>query len=93
MYDLIIIFIKFGLVPKALLPIVVMDPGIRIEVKLLQLLNAYSPIVVTNSDNVIEVRFVQPLNALFSTQVIKLLRITVFKFVLLRKAESGTLPK
>jgi hypothetical protein len=58
-----------------------------------QPLNALLPIVVTESENVIDVRFVQPLNELFSTPVIKLLRITVFKFVLLEKAESGTLPK
>jgi len=72
---------------------VVTEAGNVISVRFVQLLNAESPIVVRESDNVIEVRFVQPLNALFSTPVIKLLRITVFKFVLLEKAESGTLPK
>ncbi len=50
------------MLPKALIPIVVTEAGIIIEVKLLHPLNAYSPIVVTNSDNVIVVRFVQPLN-------------------------------
>ena len=41
MYDLIIIFDKFGILLKALIPIVVTDSGIRIEVKLLQRLKAY----------------------------------------------------
>jgi len=70
-----------------------MDSGIVIDVRFVQPLNALLPIVVMESGNVIDVRFVQPLNALFSTPVIKLLRITVFKFVLLEKAENGTLPK
>jgi hypothetical protein len=93
MYDLIIISDKFALLPKALLPIVVTEAGIVIDVRFVQPSNALLPIVVIDSGIRIEVRFVQPLNALFSTPVIKLLRITIFKFVLLEKAESGTLPK
>jgi len=62
MYDLIIIFDKFGMVANALLPIVVTVSGIRIEVKL-QPLNAFSPMVVTESGNVIEGKLIQFIKA------------------------------
>ena len=92
MYDLITIFDKFGMVPKALLPIVATDSGITIEVKP-QPLNAFLPMVVIEAGNVIEVKLLHPLNAFLPMVVIELPRITVFKFVLLEKAESGTFPK
>ena len=63
-YDLIIIFIKFALEPKAPSPIVVTVSGMRIEVRLVQPLNAYSPMVVSEAENIIEVKLLQPRNAL-----------------------------
>jgi hypothetical protein len=49
--------------------------------------------VLTEAGIRIEVKLLQLINALFPMLVIKLPRTTVFKFVLLEKEDSGTLPE
>ena len=62
------------------------------EFKLVQPPNELLPIVSTEAGIVIFVKLVQPLKAEFSMPVIKLLRMTVDKFVLLIQADAGTVP-
>lgn len=62
------------------------------EFKLVQPPNELLPIVSTEAGIVIFVKLVQPLKALLSMPVIKLLRTTVVKFVLLIQADAGTVP-
>ena len=62
------------------------------EFKLVQPPNELLPIVSTEAGNKIFVKLVQPLKAKVPMPVIKLLRMTVVKFVLLIQADAGTVP-